>query len=390
MKVSINPKLVPALKFSVLALLPFVWASCSQQKPHINIAIQRDIPLEFSVKQDTIVNIFDFSKSPTLTIEIGNGDLLRSSLFSLDLLYYHEDSNYLKSNGKMYTDSVLKSIRQRQVVFSALTKDSCVYFIAKDSLYKISIPQKTLSFLANLSTYTSSESAIYEPYTNIFGYSPALAVINDSILFAPIQSLTRNTNKLIGEYNLKSQTLEVLPIRYPEFYTKTYLSLQNHFSLEHVDSCIHISFSQNPLIIEYNYLSKKATHFMCKSKYDTLSPLKFKRKSDNVEKIMKTVIYDGNYRSFVYNTHKNHFYYLYQIGQPEFYSKPLRNTFEDRRLSFMILNTDFEIISETLLPASVFSSIRIFPTSYGAYLFSPLPESQNSKPNILKTKMIYE
>jgi hypothetical protein len=377
-------EIVTSVSISLLTI------SCQSQKTQFDRTVYNPIEINYVIQIDTIENIFKINSSNHLTIQRANGNLSLVNLDKYKVVNFDYRSNSISEVETIYNRSYYEFGKNDHPIFSALMDDTIQYYVNQSRLFKISLNDSSINFIDDLSLFTNLKFNEVMPYESIFSYTPAIVVMSDSAILMPI---SLNSNNMIGLYNLRSKELKVQAIEYPHFYSEINYRLQNHYSLCQNQERIFMSFTQKPYIFELDLLNNNNIDtFVVKSAHDTLPEIKFKKKTSFLEKFTRTILYDGNYRSLVFNSFKNHYYLVYSIGQPEKNATGLRNTIEDKRLSFMILNKSFEVVSEQILPSGIFSTIRIFPTKNGAYLFSPLPEENRNKNKnmMLKTTIKYE
>lgn len=266
------------------------------------------------------------------------------------------------------------------------TFDSLNYAILDQKLFAIGLDHNVLyqipEFLQNKKRIGRK---VY--VADVLGYTlqPSILKLNNTLYF-PITAYGVKFNSEkdqfgVGSFNLDDFTFEVSEIPFPSFFDISHVGFLNNFYLSpYKENKLLVTYALKPVGMIYDPITKLVEDTISfKSVYDTLNLQTFDRNTSVIEKMWKTILYDGSYRGFVYNPAKKHYYCLYQIGQPEDRPDGLKNTQEDRRTAFIILNENLEVIYDRLLPESIKNGSRIIPHDKGALFLAPLSEEKRLK-----------
>lgn len=365
--------------FIVWALLFLFCCKSPSKIPRVDVNYGNDPVVNFQVYTDTITvnHEMDHPKgdfSISVVSEPENWTTYPITYNNKVLLHYMQVSEslkclWLKGNG---------------IVSHA--RDSLSYAILDQKLYCIGLDHKILYEIPEF-MYADKRIGAKRYVADIFSYmlQPSIFRINN-ILYFPIKAygikFDASKNQLgIGSFNLDDFAFDVLDIPFPSFFDISHVGFINNFYLSpYKEDKLLVTYALKPVGMVYNPKTKSVEDTISfKSVYDTLELQPFDRNTSGMEKMWKTLLYDGSYRGFVYNPAKKHYYCIYQIGQPENRPDGLKNTREDRRAAFVILNENLEVIYDRILPESIRNGSRIIPHEKGALFLAQLSEEERLK-----------
>lgn len=131
-------------------------------------------------------------------------------------------------------------------------------------------------------------------------------------------------------------------------------------------------------IEKINTLTGKATKTVVKSRFDTVPIEKVnypedKRDVTNIK--MKHYLLSAHYEPLFYNPYTNCYYRIFHPVMDEFNAEGLLNTAQDKKSVLMVLNSNFELMDEAVLPINQMMVLKLIPTQNGVEIY--LPELAN-------------
>lgn len=365
---------------AILAMPFFLWGCKSSSKtPFIDVNYGNDPVVNFQVYTDTITVNHEMNHpkgdfSISVVSEPENWTVYPITYNYEVLLHYMQVSESLKCLW-LKGDGVVSNVR-----------DSLSYAILDQKLYCIGLDNK---ILYEIPEFARSKKRFGRKLYIVdeLGYvlQPSIYRIGN-ILYFPVKAygirFDASKNQLgIGFFNLDDFSFNVLNIPFPSFFDISHVGFLNNFYLSpYKEDKLLVTYALKPVGIIYNPKTRTVEDTISyKSVYDTLELQPFDRNTSAMEKMWKTLLYDGSYRGFVYNPAKKHYYCIYQIGQPENRPDGLKNTREDRRSAFVILNENLEVIYDRILPESIRNGSRIIPHEKGALFLAQLSEEERLK-----------
>ena len=219
--------------------------------------------------------------------------------------------------------------------------------------------------IANLQESTElSERGLFLPYLLDMN---SLYVKGDSLIYFPLQYREPHEIKskakkgiphpLTASYNIKTKKVTVLPPHINASYYKN--------SHGFTSSCYQTCNGKGDIIYYYNGMAEisrfdtdKNTlttyHGIGKSVIDTIYPVSLEVARSDKDYLVEHHHSSGEYMKLYYNPFKHCYYRFVGHPLPKYNENGLRTIFKDRRVSLFILDEDFNVLAETLLPEKCF------------------------------------
>lgn len=194
---------------------------------------------------------------------------------------------------------------------------------------------------------------------------------------------------ITGLYDLKTRKVHIEGITWPEFLYKNNFGLFNEIEQYYFQEYIYYGFMALPEIWRYNRKDKTLDRFWAKSTYDSVPTplLKFKRTPKTKDKVYQHYKRSPHYRQLVHDPARGLFYRFYALPTPLKSADGLYSTERDRRFSVMVMDENFNLLAETLLPEGCFFIYFAVPADGSLYInYGPFGKKVNE--NGIKTLRI--
>lgn len=282
---------------------------------------------------DTLITVF-INKQNGLVIQSFFVDSLSVKTDTLQLDYTIKNQSYIQAiNG----NDLLIYTPQDSVKLALISPNQKVYYTATD--FRLSNASK-ITFSDDTKLITDSKTS-----SNQFEYRLGTFTTDSD---AP----------MTGAFDFEKKEVGVLGINYPERYQTNYYGFLNDIQEVYTDSLIIYNPVALPELWIYNRTTKSVEIKAVRSLYqvknvETISEEEKKR--SNIKTIIeKHQTVNGNYSRLVYNQYLNCYYRFYQHPQPLKTADGYFTTHQDRRVSCIHLDENFEFITEIVLPPSCF------------------------------------
>lgn len=190
---------------------------------------------------------------------------------------------------------------------------------------------------------------------------------------------------ITGMYDLKTKKIDYEGITWPEFLFKNNFGILTEIEQTYTAENIFYSFVPVPEIWRYNRKRKTVDRFLVKSSFDTIATptLTFKRTPKTKDLVFRHFKTSPHYKRLIYDPTRHLFYRFYALPVPEKAPDGLYTTYKDRRYSVMVLNEDFDLLAEAILPDECFFIYFAVLAKDGLYInYGP---SANTKQHGIKT-----
>jgi hypothetical protein len=191
---------------------------------------------------------------------------------------------------------------------------------------------------------------------DITALSGELNITNDSNLIAPIVTYDIIENRSKGNhavtmcYNLKTDSLTFKGSVYPVKRLDNLGLLDEMYQLC-LGSNIVYSFDALSEIWYYNDSLRSLSQYPVRSGYQIKDvDLIPRSKRSDKDYQMQHMMRSGSYHHLTYDPYKKLYYYFYTLPLPEKNKDNFYTTDDDIRISLLVLDNSFKLISETLLP----------------------------------------
>lgn len=207
--------------------------------------------------------------------------------------------------------------------------------------------------------------------------------VSDKVIFFRLHQNFDDTlglySKMDSEYpafaKLELQTKEI------DFYGKLphfmeyseYGFISNYYDLYNGDDII-TSTSINGKIEIIHTLTKTVVNKNVTSRFDNVPIKKIKYPKDKVDVNnvkMRHYLITAYYEPLFYNPYTHYYYRIFHPTMNEFNDKGLLNTEQDKKCVLMIMNENFELIDEVLLPVQRSMILKLYPVENGVQIFLP-------------------
>ncbi|QQS31112.1 MAG: DUF4221 family protein [Sphingobacteriales bacterium] len=266
--------------------------------------------------------------------------------------------------------------------------------------------KKIFCLLQNSNLYSMTDSNNYQLITTInnhprmihqklivsesLDHCNEIFINKDSLLFFPVTNLNHNRNydfPLTAAYNLITNEISFPGLQYPFIMFKNDYGLLDRIHQYYFESKIIYTFEGLPEIWLYDTKGKTVERFSCKSSYqtDTILPINFKRNPETKDFLWKHFMNSARYERLVYDPFRKCYYRFFILAMPQKNEQGFFNTYKDRRLSVMVLDENFNIIGESLLPEDYYAIFFAVASKQGLLLnLGPLKKATINGFNILK------
>lgn len=174
---------------------------------------------------------------------------------------------------------------------------------------------------------------------------------------------------MTGVFNVKSGIVDITGINYPERYRTNYYGFLHDIQEVHTNDLVIYNPIALPEVWIYNRETKSTEVKTVRSKYQ-INDVESISTIDKSKSEIKTILENhqaanGNYSRLVYNENLNCYYRFYQHPQALKTNDGYFTTYQNRRVSCMQLNENFELIKEVMLPVDCFFVYLAIPTNEG-------------------------
>jgi len=232
-------------------------------------------------------------------------------------------------------------------------------------------------------------------------YSNNIDLLSDSTLMIPLDVnpdlKDREFSKydygypITGVYNLKTKKISYEGLTYPKFLFENNYGILTKIEQYCFKGNILYSFVPIPEIWKYNHDSKTVDRFLVKSIFDTIATpaLSFKRSPKTKDLLFQHFKTSPYYSHLIYNPYCRLFYRFYALPLPEKSADGLYTTYKDRRYSVMVLDEEFNLLSEALLPKDCFFIYFAVPASDGFHInYGPFIETKQHGIKTLRIQLL--
>ena len=209
------------------------------------------------------------------------------------------------------------------------------------------------------SLYVKGDSLVYFPlhYGYPLQYREPHEIKSKAKKIARSKAKKGIPHPLTASYNIKTKKVTVLPPHINASYYKN--------SHGFTSSCYQTCNGKGDIIYYYNGMAEisrfdtdKNTlttyHGIGKSVIDTIYPVSLEVARSDKDYLVEHHHSSGEYMKLYYNPFKNCYYRFVGHPLPKYNENGLRTIFKDRRVSLFILDEDFNVLAETLLPEKCF------------------------------------
>jgi len=386
----------------VILLLFFAKCNGSHQVEHRSHRISQNL-----IQEKNLRFVFDSLRITSEMIK-GKGGGNHASYF------YHKDSSYLVfqdcNNNKLdvynvenHKDSWSFKFNTNENRWICETSHS-FFFKDKTSFYMLSedgifreYKNGVLKILFNLNTDSVmvANGMMIDPSLNA---DHEIYISGDSILYFPVEIDPDHTQKTYSNYNynypvsamfnLKTRSfIAFTGAKFPEIlHTKDY-GLNNIISHLYTGDNIYYAFGGLPEIWEFDPKTDSTTYNTVRSKYQDqdILPLNFKRTPYTKDKLWQHYLLSAAYRRLVYDPYKRCYYRFFVHPLAEKNKEGLFNTYMDKKISLMVLDEQFNLIGETMLPDECFFIFFAIPARNGLYInYGPITNPIQNGIKLLK------
>ncbi len=174
---------------------------------------------------------------------------------------------------------------------------------------------------------------------------------------------------MTGVFNVESGVVGITGINYPERYRTNYYGFLHDIQEVHTSDLVIYNPIALPEVWIYNRQTKATEVKTVRSKYQ-INDVESLSTVDKSKSEIKTILEshqaaNGNYSRLVYNENLNCYYRFYQHPQALKTNDGYFTTYQNRRVSCMQLDEDFELINEVMLPVDCFFVYLAIPTTDG-------------------------
>ena len=333
-------------KSHLIPFLTLIAVGCNSNKndSKINAYQSEAINLSVSEKGGSIFKTIYGSNDTLITVFINkqNNQLIRSFFVdslsvktdTLQLDYFIKTRSYIQAiNG----NGLLIYTPQDSVQLAVIFPNRKSYYTAED--FKLSNADK-ITFNDNTKLISDSKTASMH-----FEY--------------PLAMLAADTDvPMTGAFDFEKKEVQVLGINYPEKYRSNYYGFLNDIQEMYTDSLIVYNPIALPEVWIYNRLTKSVEVKEVRSLYQAkgVEPIseEEKERSDIKTILEKHQTLNGKYSCLIYNQYLNCYYRFYQHPQTLKTRDGYFTTYQDRRVSCIQLDRNFEFMTEIVLPSSCF------------------------------------
>jgi hypothetical protein len=182
---------------------------------------------------------------------------------------------------------------------------------------------------------------------------------------------------MFAKFNLKTKKISFFGHK-PE---KKISLLPQSYEL-YLHDTILVNFSHNTEIIQINTVSGESIKHIIKSKFDTvpIKELVFDEATYTIEKNKKYSLENANYGPLYYNPYNNYYYRIFHPFLPERDKNGKLNTEFDKECVLMIIDNNYKIKEEVILPVKGMRLMTLIPIKNGVEFYRyPEHITQNGK-----------
>jgi hypothetical protein len=343
--------------------------------------------------------------SVDLTKQITGGTDLHVSDTSLILTYNYCGNNQIICLNPLKDDYSILNLetgclkvftKQTKSGFYALKRDGNLFFYNKISEDKIPNAMR-LDFSGipgKIVTNIKSDSVLWKLGLDIEQYKPGSGMlynISDSIFYFRVMK-SFDTDK--GFYSKRNSDFPIF-CRYntttgekhffghqPLSVERSWYGLCSEVYDLYIGDSIIVSEGSNSKIKIINTLNNKTTTVEIKSKYDTKPIRKFVLPKDleNAKTLkLQHFIQSPLYEPIYYNPLTKYYYRVFHPAMEKYNSNGLLNTSYDKTCVLMILDKDFKLVDEVIMPLKATLTFQIRPIKSGIEVCLPDLNEQTTK-----------
>jgi len=260
-----------------------------------------------------------------------------------------------------YTDSTLNSLCQTKNSFCFISRHQYYILNSHNQLSRREINNDTkITSLKIDTTFWAKSTGLTSSYN--LGQLNQINIIKDSLLYFPVDKNVFYENGIYSKknydfpitatYNIYSHKINSTGIVYPKFLSDFDYGLLFPIHQLYLQDAIIYSFECSDEIIKYDLLTGISASHHIRSRYETapIKPVTIDKKIGRKESIWNHKKYSAAYGNIIYDPYRNIFYRFYEHSMPVKGGNNLYNTTDDKRMSVIIFNENFEIMDEVLLP----------------------------------------
>ncbi len=305
--------------------------------------------------------------------------------------------NCLQNTLDIYNIEQPKWVRSMDLSFmNSLCGKQTSCFYGSDTLLCITSGSILFSTFENdfqtLSILNDNESMKGKRFitTESFDTYEEIHLTRDSILLFPVyygNYKKRCNQPITATYNLRNGEIGFADINYPNVLCGTDYGLLDRIEHYYFDETILYAFHALPEIWKYNIQTSTLQRYNCKSTFhtDSILPITFKRTPKNKDLLFDHFMHSARYERLVYDKYKKCYYRFFVLQMSHKNEQGLFNTYKDRRMSLMVLDENFNLIGETLLPKNCLAIFFAVASKQGLFVNNgPLTKAKENGWNILK------
>ncbi len=276
-----------------------------------------------------------------------------------------------------------------------ILKTDCTKFYSKetkDNYFTLTRDGNLMCFSKNkipspfLIKNIKQDSSLYKLGLDIEQYKPGSGMhinINDSVFYFRIM---RGFDNRKGKYSSKSSGFPIfckynvytdqmkLFGKQPQYVENSWFGLASNIYDLFIGDSIITSESVNGKITIINTLNKKEKEILVKSNFDTVPFEMFNfpkngqdAKSLKMQHFIESPLYDPLY----YNPYTTSYYRVFHPAMTKYNDNGLLNTSYDKKCILMILDENFNLLDEVILPIKRMQAFQLIPTYNGIEICLP-------------------
>lgn len=352
---------------------------------------------EVTKKSETALSLIS---SGTIDIPIDSASL-NSSLYPV---YYTNDTAEYYIAGNEFLNSIdfydldKKKLVKRNVYpkkgVSGLESPLRIFVKSLDSIYVYSKDEFQMvltnfngEFLARYNVNvmavpnmqaTSFNTNLFQPFQVINGYAYFGFWVNGDQRF-------QAGHKTLTKYHLVTNEYEEFGAPYPlEFKDAIYTGSVPYFTFGHSNT-VTVRFGSLPQLYNYNVKTKQTSVHPARSIYQKteIEPDRTAQKPSDVDYDFHEFRQDS-YGGVFYDRFAHVYYSIFLHGMPILDSAGNKNSYENKPVSIMIFDEDFEFLGEHLLKEKTYFWRNIIPTKRGLLIPTSHPDNTNSNARVLQ------
>ncbi|OWY23274.1 DUF4221 domain-containing protein [Sphingobacteriales bacterium UPWRP_1] len=294
----------------------------------------------------------------------------------------------LESDKFMYTIDVPVDYRVCEDMNSTFIKGNSVYHLEnKDgAFYTATLADKKL----NLNTYVNANKTMLDKKLINLTLSglTQIYVTSDSLLFFTVGNpFGAKVYPITAELNLKTNEIKEIGIKQPMFLYKNDFGLSRPIQQLYADDFILYACNALPEIWKFNLRDNTILRYICRSSFqtDSILPLPFRSNPYNKDRAFDIFMHSARYEKLIYDEYRNLYYRFFILPMPQKNEQGFFNTYKDRQISVMVLDENFNLMGETLLPKMCFGLFLVATSKQGLFInYGPFSKAMGNEYNILK------